>query len=172
MKEALETYLEKMCVFLHRLRLLPQLQTLQHLHQPQVYKFLMLEIHVPLSLTMANAISVLVIVTMTAIVRLDLDVLKDACLVGSRMSQVALGDLTVIQYSLAIMIIVSLFVHHSFGGFAYDIAVLTTMYFIFLLGFLPTSQPGVINYVGECSSSTYLCGKIHIYLFKIYIKEL
>ena len=28
MKEALETYLEKMCVFLHRLRLLPQLQRL------------------------------------------------------------------------------------------------------------------------------------------------
>ncbi len=31
--------------------------------------------------------------------------------------------------------------------------------FIFCLeGFLPISQPGVINYVGECSSSSYLCG--------------
>lgn len=26
------------------------------------------------------------------------------------------------------------------------------------IGFLPTSQPGVVNYVGECGSSTYLCG--------------
>ena len=29
---------------------------------------------------------------------------------------------------------------------------------MYIEGFLPISQPGVINYVGECSSGSYLCG--------------
>ncbi len=31
--------------------------------------------------------------------------------------------------------------------------------FLYSLGFKPTSQPGIVNYVGECGVEDYLCGE-------------